>query len=166
MFFVHLHKIIPLELLQIFGLFHQSVLSLRENLWQKVSLIKCNMYNIPPKFFLECPIVPSSWVPLVRYQRCAGNSQEYPTSNPDRPDRKRSRKTNWQSNEEPETINPSVKYLLVTLEKCIHHSNEHDDRPERHLALAHHLGVHDGGAGGVEHPEWDDPGYAEILVTH
>ena len=54
----------------------------------------------------------------------------------------------------------------MTLEKCIHHSNEHDDRPERHLALAHHLRVHDGGAGGVEHSEGDDPCDAEILVTH
>ena len=68
--------------------------------------------NIPPKFFLACPIEPSAGAPLLPYQSYAGNSQEYPTSSPVQPDRKRSRKTNWQSNEEPEIINPLVKYLL------------------------------------------------------
>ena len=162
MFPVHLHKIIPLKLLQIFGLFHQSVLSLRENLWQKVSLIK---RNIPPKFFLECPIEPNAWAPPLRCQRCDGNSQEYPTSSPVRPDRKRSRKTNWQSNEEPETIN-SRSNIYSTKEKCNHHSQDHDDCPERHLPLTHHLGIQGDGAGDGEDTQGDDPGNAKILVTN
>ena len=52
------------------------------------------------------------------------------------------------------------------MEKCNHHSNNHDDRPKGHLPLAHHLGVQGSGARGVEHPEGDDPGDAEVLVTN
>ena len=52
------------------------------------------------------------------------------------------------------------------MEKCNHHSNDHDDRSEGHLPLAHHLGVQGSGARSMEHPQGDDPWDAEILVTH